>query len=56
LGRAVTTKSDITARAIERLWVDRFLEAPPDAAQIILDLDAPDDSCMGIRKAASSMP
>ena len=42
--------------AIERLFVDLFLvahQAPP--RQIVLDLDATDAPCTGIRKAASAM-
>jgi len=41
--------------SIEALFVDLFLEAQRRAPpQIILDLDATDDPCTGIRKGASS--
>jgi hypothetical protein len=41
--------------AIERLLVDLFLEAhKTQPREIILDLDATDDPCMGIRRAGSS--
>ena len=53
--RTVTTRSAMNAAAIEGLFVNLFLEAhktPPK--EIILDLDATDDPCMAIRRAASS--
>ena len=53
--RVVTTRSATTAAAIERLFVDLFLEAhktPPE--QIILDLDATDDPLHGHQEAGSS--